>query len=162
VSGAGRAPVDGRALRRAPNPDDRQLQIAVEIFDVESSAGIAGDERMRQCTRRTARPLRARFDPQFSVGREALEGAFVGRAAGQGGVRAVFVIPVNKRDERWAQDWVPQHATIEQAGGRPGVLQLVPRSQHTPGSPFWSLFHPLPNGGGGYVEWAIPAGAPPN
>jgi RHS repeat-associated protein len=58
--------------------------------------------------------------------------------------------------------WVWQHATIEQGGGRAGVLQLVPKAQHTPGSPFWGLFHPLPGGGGGYTEWAIPAGAPPN
>jgi hypothetical protein len=56
--------------------------------------------------------------------------------------------------------WTWQHATIEQAGGRPGVLQLVPRAQHTPGSPFWPLFHPLPGGAGGYWEWAIPVGAP--
>ena len=59
-------------------------------------------------------------------------------------------------------NWVWQHATIEQAGGRAGVLQLVPKSQHTPGSPFWRLLHPLPGGGGGYTEWAIPAGSPPN
>jgi len=58
--------------------------------------------------------------------------------------------------------WVWQHATIEQAGGRTGVLQLVPKAQHTPGSPFWRLLHPLPGGGGGYTQWAIPAGAPPN
>ncbi|WP_441293178.1 RHS repeat-associated core domain-containing protein [Sorangium sp. KYC3313] len=59
-------------------------------------------------------------------------------------------------------DWVWQHATIEQAGGRTGILQLVPKAQHTPSSPFWRLLHPLPNGGGGYTQWAIPAGAPPN
>ncbi len=34
--------------------------------------------------------------------------------------------------------------------------------QHTPGSPFWPLLHPLPGGGGGYSQCAIPAGAPPN
>jgi hypothetical protein len=58
-------------------------------------------------------------------------------------------------------NWTWQHATIEQGGGRAGVLQLVPRSQHTPGSPFWKLFHPLPGGAGGYSQWAFPAGAPP-
>jgi hypothetical protein len=58
--------------------------------------------------------------------------------------------------------WVWQHATAEQGRGQPGVLQLVPKPQHTGGSPFWRLLHPLPNGGGGYTEWAIPAGAPPN
>jgi hypothetical protein len=58
--------------------------------------------------------------------------------------------------------WVWQHATVEQGRGQPGVLQLVPKPQHTGGSPFWRILHPLPNGGGGYTEWAIPAGAPPN
>jgi len=58
--------------------------------------------------------------------------------------------------------WTWQHATIEQGGGVAGVMQLVPRAQHTPGSPFWSLFHPLPGRGGGYSQWAIPAGAPVN
>jgi hypothetical protein len=59
-------------------------------------------------------------------------------------------------------NWVWQHATIEQGGGRAGVVQLVPKPQHTAGSLFWRLLHPLRNGGGGYSEWAIPAGAPPN
>ena len=51
---------------------------------------------------------------------------------------------------------------IEQGAGRAGVLQLVPKVQHTAGSPFWHLLHPLPRAAGGYAEWAIPAGAPPN
>jgi|GEM_PF-1278400 len=34
---------------------------------------------------------------------------------------------------------------------RPGVMQLVPRAMHTPGSPWWSLFHP--NGFGGFKVW---------
>jgi RHS repeat-associated protein len=64
--------------------------------------------------------------------------------------------------------WTWQHATTNQAWnnvtgqGRPGVLQLVPKDQHTGGSEWWCLLHPLPNGGGGYSEWAIPAGAPNN
>ncbi len=58
--------------------------------------------------------------------------------------------------------WTWQHATIDQARGRVGVLQLVPTAQHTPGSDFWRLLHPLPGGAGGYSQWAIPAGAPPN
>ncbi len=57
-------------------------------------------------------------------------------------------------------EWTWQHATIQQGGGYTGVLQLVPRYQHTPGSPFWNLLHPLPSGAGGYWEWAVPAGAP--
>jgi hypothetical protein len=62
--------------------------------------------------------------------------------------------------------WVWQHATSEQAAragvARPGVLQLVPDWQHTPGSAFWRILHPLKRAAGGYSQWAIPAGAPPN
>jgi len=33
----------------------------------------------------------------------------------------------------------------------PGVMQLVPRPQHTPGSIFWETLHP--GGQGGYSIW---------
>lgn len=36
-------------------------------------------------------------------------------------------------------------------GEEPGVMQLVPRSQHTPGSIFWDTLHP--DGKGGYARW---------
>lgn len=39
-------------------------------------------------------------------------------------------------------------------------MQLVPKSQHTPGSEFWGVLHP--DNKGGYSEWAIPNGAPKN
>ncbi len=42
----------------------------------------------------------------------------------------------------------------------PGVMQLVPRSQHSPGSDFWRTLHPDSGAAGGYSLWAIPAGAP--
>jgi RHS repeat-associated protein len=51
-------------------------------------------------------------------------------------------------------DWVWHHAVES------GRMQLVPISQHTPGSIFWEAFHP--GGRGGYSLWAIPAGAPKN
>lgn len=41
-----------------------------------------------------------------------------------------------------------------------GLMQLVPYSQHRKGSIFQNTLHP--NGVGGYANWAIPAGAPPN
>jgi uncharacterized protein YukE len=56
--------------------------------------------------------------------------------------------------------WTWHHAPTSVAGGRAGVMQLVPTVQHTPGTPFYRLMHP--DGFGGYAEWAIPAGAPPN
>lgn len=58
--------------------------------------------------------------------------------------------------------WTWQHALRSQAQGRTGVMQLVPTDQHTPGSLYWRLLHPDAGGAGGYAEWAIPAGAPPN
>jgi hypothetical protein len=41
-----------------------------------------------------------------------------------------------------------------------GVMQLVPVVQHTPGSLWWRILHPLPGAAGGYSAWALPAGAP--
>ena len=56
--------------------------------------------------------------------------------------------------------WTWHHVPSSAADGRMGVMQLVPTSQHAPGSIFQGALHP--NGAGGYSEWAIPAGAPPN
>jgi filamentous hemagglutinin len=69
-------------------------------------------------------------------------------------------VPSPTKWGRPPEGWTWQHATIEQGRGA-GLLQLVPKSQHTPGSPFWKLFHTLPGGAGGYWQWAVPAGAPP-
>ena len=57
-------------------------------------------------------------------------------------------------------DWTWHHVPSSAADSRMGVMQLVPREQHAPGSIFQGRLHP--NGQGGYSEWAIPAGAPPN
>jgi hypothetical protein len=56
--------------------------------------------------------------------------------------------------------WTWHHVPSSAADGRMGVMQLVPTEQHAPGSIFQGAFHP--NGQGGYSEWAVPAGAPPN
>ncbi|MGW6599779.1 RHS repeat-associated core domain-containing protein [Streptomyces sp. NPDC055036] len=53
-----------------------------------------------------------------------------------------------------------QHEPRSNAQGREGVMTLVPRYQHTSGSPWWDILHP--GYSGGYAEWAIPNGAPPN
>jgi hypothetical protein len=57
------------------------------------------------------------------------------------------------------EGWTWHHATTEQGRG-PGMMQLVPTGQHSPGSAWWALLHPLQGFGGGYAEWAKPAGAP--
>jgi len=57
--------------------------------------------------------------------------------------------------------WSWHHATIEQGRGEMGIMQLVPDYQHQPGSPWRPLLHHLPRGAGGYIQWAVPNGAPP-
>ena len=92
----------------------------------------------------------------FAIANEALADA---RAASS---ELAEIVPAPAGRASPPTGWVWQHATIEQGAGRSGVMQLVPKIQHTGGSLFWRLLHPLPNGGGGYSQWAIPAGAPPN
>jgi hypothetical protein len=43
------------------------------------------------------------------------------------------------------RDWVWHHHQEE------GILRLVPKVQHTPGSPFWDILHP--DGVGGMAIW---------
>lgn len=45
----------------------------------------------------------------------------------------------------------PQGWTWHHVPNQPGVLQLVPRAQHTAGSPFYMLMHP--DGRGGFFNW---------
>ncbi len=75
------------------------------------------------------------------------------------GIRA-SVSPVGGRET--PQGWTWEHASTSTAFGEKGVMRLVPDAQHTPGSPWWRVFHPDKGAAGGYSEWAIPAGAPPN
>ncbi|MFC1429148.1 polymorphic toxin-type HINT domain-containing protein [Streptacidiphilus sp. N1-3] len=63
---------------------------------------------------------------------------------------------------RAPKGWVWNHALTTQADGQAGVMELVPLSEHTPGSPWWRVLHPGMYGAGGYSEWAISAGAPRN
>jgi len=72
------------------------------------------------------------------------------------------VLVCSYRGRRTPAEHTWEHASTATAFGEPGVLRLVPTSQHTPGSAFWRILHPDPGAAGGYSEWAIPAGAPPN
>ncbi|WP_157216373.1 hypothetical protein [Flavisphingomonas formosensis] len=60
------------------------------------------------------------------------------------------------------EGWRWEHASTSTTNGRVGVMRLVPREQHTPGSVWWRTIHPDPGARGGYSEWAIPAGARKN
>lgn len=92
---------------------------------------------------------------QFQIANQALQAERAANPALAG------LVPPPAGWGRPPQGWTWQHATIEQGAGQAGVMQLVPRYQHTPGSEFWSVLHPLPGNAGGYSQWAIPAGAPP-
>ena len=60
------------------------------------------------------------------------------------------------------EGYVWEHASTSTAFGQSGVMRLVPKVQHTPGSDWWRVIHPDAGAAGGYSEWAIPAGAPKN
>ena len=81
--------------------------------------------------------LQAMADPELAAGlRQALGENFEGSILrANGGV-------VARSPEGWTWHHVPH---------QPGVLQLVPRSQHAPGSIFQPLLHP--NGVGGMFIW---------
>lgn len=88
-----------------------------------------------------------RSDPELARMMDELSPGVTERVASAGGRE-------NPLDHTW------HHATNGQGGGQDGVMQLVPKAQHNPGSPWQHVIHP--DGGGGYAEWAIPRGAPPN
>jgi len=58
------------------------------------------------------------------------------------------------------EGWIWEHASTSTAFGQKGMMRLVPKEQHTPGSAFWRILHPDKGASGGYSEWAIPNGAP--
>ena len=103
-----------------------------------------------------------RRDKHFAIANQALRSELATNPT------LANLVPYPEVLGRAPKGWTWQHATTNQAWnnvtgqGRSGVLQLVPKDQHTGGSEWWRLLHPLPNGGGGYSEWAIPAGAPKN
>ena len=53
--------------------------------------------------------------------------------------------PTGLAPRRPPENWTWHHEVDE------GVMRLVPRSQHTPGSQYWQVLHP--NGHGGYAVW---------
>jgi hypothetical protein len=80
-------------------------------------------------------------DPYFAARMDELSPGVAQRVSSAGG-------RMNPKDFVWHHD---QDA---------GVMQLVPKTQHYSGSPWWPVLHP--GGCGGYSIWAIPNGAPPN
>lgn len=52
-----------------------------------------------------------------------------------------------------ASKFIWHHAHPDTVGGEHGIMQLVPKPEHTPGSAFWRTMHPGKNGGGGFSIW---------
>ena len=70
------------------------------VFDFQGEviSGLAGDERLRPGTGRTARPGRPRFDAWPAIGRVPSKVDFVGRPAFKRRVRTMLVVPVGVRE----------------------------------------------------------------
>jgi len=87
-------------------------------------------------------------DPEFAAIMEELIPGITNAVSSKGG-------------RETPKDWTWHHASSSNTNGQLGVMQLVPRSQHTAGSRWWRILHPDPGAAGGYAEWARPNGAPP-
>jgi hypothetical protein len=138
----GQAALGANRLVRYVGPGTSEAQMTPSAYSVAFEMQLTSEQ------------LGLRQEQHFQIANNVLQ---VARASDPA---LAQLVPAPKGWGRPPTDWTWQHATIEQANRRIGVMQLVPRVQHTPGSPYWSLFHPLPGGGGGYVQWAVPAGAP--
>jgi len=79
-------------------------------------------------------------DPDFAAGMETMSPGVGTRVERPGG-----------RRNPDPADFIWHHAHPDTVGGRPGVMQLVPTYQHTPGSDFWLTLHP--GGRGGFSIW---------
>jgi len=117
-------------------------------FEMQLDRSVLGESRKVHFNRANEALDQAfKADPNFARQMESRYPGIVDSVSATGG-RA------NPSGLRW------HHAPSGTVGGRTGVMQLVPEFQHSPGSAWWKQLHP--DGFGGYSEWAIPAGAPPN
>jgi RHS repeat-associated protein len=116
------------------NPD---LVIAFEVELDPDDIPTSHDTHTYRCN--TALDTAAKLDPEFAEWAKAILGSdFTQRVSTAGG-------------RRNPQGWVWHHHPYQV-----GKMQLIPRSQHQ-AQRFQSILHP--GGVGGYLRWAIPAGA---
>ena len=82
-------------LCHAAERNDGQMRLAVVAGDVQFEAGawLAADSCMRPGARRTARPLRPRFDPRLAVRGKPAEINFIRRSTVERCMRAMVVVP---------------------------------------------------------------------
>ena len=142
------APTEGIGLRTDVEPQD------------PTAYSVAYEHRLDPADRGKSREVHERLANEALHGDlekyNDLEGYMESLIPGIG----ASVSPVGGRET--PQGWTWEHASTSTAFGEKGVMRLVPDAQHTPGSPWWRVFHPDKGAAGGYSEWAIPAGAPPN
>jgi hypothetical protein len=85
----------------------------------------------------------------FKAANEALEGAMKADAQFAASIKNLGIeIPLTEAGSiagKSPTGWVWHH------DAEPGILQLVPKDQHTNGSIFWNIMHP--NGIGGMAIW---------
>ena len=89
------------------------------------------------------------YREHFSAANEALDAAIKSDAGFAASMEELGItIPKSSTGRILGEspkDWVWHHHV------EPGVMQLVPKGQHTPGSVFWKIFHP--NNKGGMYWW---------
>ncbi|MFC7261223.1 DUF6531 domain-containing protein [Streptomyces lutosisoli] len=118
------------------------------LFEMELDRADFGKSRKVHFSRaNTALDAAIKADPELGAYLEQFSPGIAGQVSSKGGRK----VPVG-------HTW--QHEPAANAGGREGVMRLVPTYQHTPGTPWWDVLHP--GYSGGYAEWGIPNGAPPN
>ena len=79
---------------------NRQILAPPMVVNVyrESIARLAGDKRLRPCASRRTRPVFARFDGWATIGGSLSEVDFIRRLASKRCMRALFVVPVDERN----------------------------------------------------------------
>ena len=129
----------GPPFSRHPDPDGKHYSVA---FRMTLDAGDFGRRRKVHFNRANKALHEAlQSDPGLAAALDKLIPGVLEAVSDRGG-------------RETPEGWLWQHDKA------PGEMQLVPEDQHTPGSVFWDTLHP--GGTGGYSDWAIPNGAPPN
>jgi hypothetical protein len=96
-------------LRRASQPDNRQVGMPGDMFNfqVETGAWPAPDQRVRQRTRGATWPESPWFQPGTTIRGKPLEVDLVRRLAPEGAVGSVLVVPVEDDDQFCAHGLTP-------------------------------------------------------
>lgn len=138
-SGARETPAAATSPSREPNlPDGNHYSVAYEM-QLNESDWVAPRSRHSYLANEALDDA-IRSDPRFAQGMEEMSPGISDR-----------VSSVGRRRSPDASDFTWHHAHPDTVDGRHGVMQLVPKYQHTTGSPFWATLHP--DGRGGFSIW---------